>query len=105
MIVGKKHCSLERRKERDEEREQRGQEKDEGAEEHESANVQQSECKPTYCHGSGTHKYIPTPVSFTLLNCEYFLHLSLYHTGRLKRRETSRVLYSGFSVSACLCDL
>lgn len=39
-------------------------------------------------------------LSFKLLNREYFLHLSLYHTGRFKRRETSRVLYSGFSVSA-----
>ncbi|XP_051730797.1 zinc finger protein 521 [Ctenopharyngodon idella] len=55
VILGKKRCFLERRKERDEESEQHGQERDEGAEEHESANIQQSECKPTYCHGSANH--------------------------------------------------
>lgn len=67
VVVGKKRCSWERRKERDEEREQYGQEKDEVAKEHKSASLQQSESftQQMYCHGSGTRKYIPA-LSFFL---------------------------------------
>lgn len=70
MVVGKKRCSWERRKERDEEREQCGEENDEVAKEHKSASLKQSESftQQMYCHGSGTRKYIPalSLVSFTM---------------------------------------
>ncbi|CAM4692129.1 unnamed protein product [Leuciscus chuanchicus] len=57
VVVGKKRCSWERRKERDEEREQCGEEKDEVAKEHKSASLKQSESftQQMYCHGSANH--------------------------------------------------
>lgn len=81
MIVGKKRCSWERRKENNEERERTEKEKDADAKEHKCASLQQ-------------------PESFTQQRLKY-----CHSTDGLKGIKTSRVLYLGFSVSACFCDL
>ncbi len=110
MIEGKKRCSWERRKEKDEERERTEKEKNEDAKEHKCAILQQAESftqqRLKYCCDTGTHSHtvFHLILSFTLINCEY-IHLSVSLHRQIKGIKTSRVLYSGFSVSACLSDL
>ncbi|XP_016336650.1 zinc finger protein 521 [Sinocyclocheilus anshuiensis] len=59
MIVGKKRCSWERRKEKDEERERIEKEKDEDAKEHKCATLQQAESftqqRLKYCRDAANH--------------------------------------------------
>uniref|UniRef100_A0A8C1N919 Zinc finger protein 521 n=1 Tax=Cyprinus carpio TaxID=7962 RepID=A0A8C1N919_CYPCA len=59
MIVGKKHCSWERRKENNEERERTEKEKDADAKEHKCASLQQPESftqqRLKYCHSTANH--------------------------------------------------
>lgn len=72
VIIGKKRCSWERRKEKDEDRERIEKEKDEDAK-----SLQQAESftqqRLKYCHGTGTssHTILLFIASFTLINCEY----------------------------------
>lgn len=105
MIVGKKRCSWERRKENNEERERTEKEKDADAKEHKCASLQQPESftqqRLKYCHSTGTHSHtiLHFTVFFTLINCEY-IHLSLSLHRRIKRNKD----FQGFIFRVqCFC--